>query len=128
MKIVKQHKNRSVHSEAFGIFSGKTLADIKVGINETRCSHGGLNDMIDYIKVGDTSHGAFLWFDDIQEAEILGRKLIEYAEEAESRLWKANEKAQVYDGTNEDECEEYFEEEDDADAEARAQEERAERE
>ena len=128
MKIVKQHKSRSVHSEAFGIFSGKTLADIKIGINETGCSYGGINDMIDHIKVGDTSHGAFLWFDDIQEAEILGRKLIEYAEEAESRLWKANEKAQVYDGTNEDECEEYFEEEDDADAEARAMEERAERE
>jgi hypothetical protein len=115
MKIVKQHKNRSVHSEAFGIFSGKTLADIKVGINETGCTHGGTNDMIDYIKVGDTSHGAFLWFDDIQEAEILGRKLIEYAEEAESRLWKANEEARYGD------CE-------DADAEARAQEERAERE
>jgi hypothetical protein len=92
MKIVKQHKNRSVHSEAFGIFSGKTLADIKVGINETGCTHGGTNDMIDYIKVGDTSHGAFLWFDDIQEAEILGRKLIEFAEEAERRLWRANEK------------------------------------
>lgn len=115
MKIVKRHKNRSAHSEAFGIFSGKTLADIKIGINETGSSYGGLNDMIDHIKVGDTSHEAFLWFDDMQEAEILGRKLIEYAEEAESRLWKASEKARYGD------CE-------DADAEARAQEERAERE
>ena len=37
MKIVKQHKNRSVHSEAFGIFSGKTLAEV----DASNCSHGG---------------------------------------------------------------------------------------
>lgn len=44
------------------------------------------------------------------------------------RFTTTNIEAPVYDGTNEDECEEYFEEEDDADAEARAMEERAERE
>ena len=54
MKIVKQHKNRSVHSEAFGIYSGKTLAEV-----DASCSHGGTMDQIQYIKIGDCSHSAF---------------------------------------------------------------------
>lgn len=85
MKIVKQHKNRSVHSEAFGIFSGKTLAEV----NATDCSHGGTNDRIEYIKIGDTSHDAFLWFTDLDEAKRLGERLIEFYEESERRKEKS---------------------------------------
>ena len=95
MKIVKQHKNRSVHSEAFGIYSGKTLAEV----NASNCSHGGRSDKIEYIKIGDCSHGAFIWFDDLEEAKALGEKLIEYYDEHLKRT------RPVYDGTNEDECE-----------------------
>ena len=124
MKIVKQHKSRSVHSEAFGIFSGKTLTDIEIDHIASACTHGGTNDRIDHVKVGDTSHGAFLWFDDIGEVSRLGRKLVEYAEEYERRQENVadgegflpkgtniddwiEENSPVYDGTNEDECEEY---------------------
>ena len=125
MKIVKQHKNRSAHSEAFGIYSGKTLADIEIDHIASACTHGGTNDQIDYVKVGNTSHGAFLWFDDISEVSRLGRKLVELAEEYERRQenvadgkgflpkgtnigdWIEENSSPVYDGTNEDECEEH---------------------
>ena len=80
MKIVKQHKNRSAHSEAFGIFSGKTLADIPINVIASQCTYGGLGGKIDHIKVGDTSHGAFLWFDDLDEVAALGEKLVYYAQ------------------------------------------------
>ena len=85
MKIVKQHKNRSVHSEAFGIFSGKTLADIEIDHIASACTGGGLSDRIDHVKVGNTSHGAFLWFDDLEEAKALGDKLIEFWAESRRR-------------------------------------------
>ena len=85
MKIVKAHKNRSAHSEAFGIWSGKTLAEIPVGIHDHQVSHGGLQDRIDHIKVGDGTFEAFLWFDNIQEAGELGQKLVDLALEAKSR-------------------------------------------
>ena len=84
MKIVKQHKNRSVHSEAFGIFSGKTLAEV----DASNCSHGGTMDRIEYIKIGDTSHDAFLWFDDLDEAKVLADKLIEFWAESRRRECK----------------------------------------
>jgi hypothetical protein len=84
MKIVKQHKNRSVHSEAFGIYSGKTLAEV----NANNCSHGGTMDQIHYIKIGDCSHGAFLWIDDLDEAKVLGDKLIEFWAESRRRECK----------------------------------------
>ncbi len=89
MKIVKQHKNRSVHSEAFGIYSGKTLAEV----NAYNCSHGGTMDQIHYIKIGDTSHDAFLWIDNLEEAKQLGEKLIEFYEESEKRLriWRESD-------------------------------------
>lgn len=85
MKIVKQHKSRSVHSEAFGIFSGKTLADIEIDHIASVVTHGGISDRIDHVKVGNTSHPAFLWFDDLTEVERLGKKLVEYAEEYKRR-------------------------------------------
>lgn len=85
MKIVKQHKNRSAHSEAFGIWSGKTLAEIPVGIYDYQVTTGGLNDKLDHIKVGNGSFDAFLWFDNIQEAGQFGQRLIEIAEEAKNR-------------------------------------------
>ena len=85
MKIVKQHKNRSAHSEAFGIFSGKTLADIEIDHIASACTHGELGGQIVHIKVGDTSHEAFLYFDDMIEAERLGKKLVGLAEEAFKR-------------------------------------------
>lgn len=89
MKIVKLHKSRSAHSEAFGIWSGKVLANIPVGKTDHQVSHGGLKNQIDHIKVGDGSHEAFLWFDDLQEAYELGGKLIELATEAELRKIEA---------------------------------------
>ena len=74
MKIVKQHKNRSVHSEAFGIFSGKTLAEV----DASNCSHGGTMDRIEYIKIGDCSHDAY-WLLFLDEAKnSLADKLIEF--------------------------------------------------
>lgn len=85
MKIVKTHKNRSAHSEAFGIWSGKTLAEIPVGIHHHQVTTGGLNDKLDHIKVGNGSFDAFLWFDNIQEAGEFGQRLIEIAEEAKRR-------------------------------------------
>ena len=85
MKIVKKHKNRSAHSEAFGIWSGKTLAEIPVGIHDHQVSAGGLNDQIEYIKVGDGSHNAFLWFDNPEEAREFGQRLIELADHANIR-------------------------------------------
>jgi hypothetical protein len=89
MKIVKLHKVNSAHSEQFGIWSGKTLANIPVGKTDHQVSHGGLKGQIDHIKVGDGSHEAFLWFDDLQEAYELGGKLIELATEAELRKIEA---------------------------------------
>ena len=89
MKIVKQHKNRSVHSEAFGIYSGKTLAEV----DASNCSHGGTMDQIQYIKIGDCSHSAFLWIDNLDEAKQLGDKLIEFYEESIKRLrtWRESD-------------------------------------
>ena len=69
MKIVKQHKNRSAHSEQFGIWSGKTLADIPVRKNDYHVTWGGVQDKIHHIKVGNLSHDAFLWFTDMQEVK-----------------------------------------------------------
>ncbi len=85
MKIVKQHKNRSAYSESFGIYSGKTLADIPFDVHTHAVSHGGLNDQIDYIKIGNTSHDAFLWFDNIDELKPFADKLLEIANEHERR-------------------------------------------
>jgi len=85
MKIVKKHKNRTKHSEDFGIWSGVTLADITMNWCGYQVSFGGLQDQIDHIKVGDNSHDAFLWFDNIAEAKMLGQRLVEIAEEQEKR-------------------------------------------
>jgi hypothetical protein len=92
MKIVKAHKNRSAHSEAFGIWGGKTLAEIPVGIHDYQVSTGGLNDKLDHIKVGNGAYGAFLWFDNIKEAGEFGQRLIEIAEEAARRDQAADRK------------------------------------
>ena len=89
MKIVKLHKNNSAHSEQFGIWSGKTLAEIPVGKNDYQVSHGGLNNQIDHIKVGDGNHNAFLWFDSMQEVYDFGGRLIELAIEADTRKIEA---------------------------------------
>jgi hypothetical protein len=86
MKIVKHHKVRSKTSKQFGIWSGKVLSEIPVGLNKYQVSHGGFNDKIDHIKVGNLSHDCFLWFDDIQEAKEFGLNLIDIAEEQERRL------------------------------------------
>lgn len=89
MKIVKLHKVNSAHSEQFGIWSGKTLAEIPVGKNHHQISHGGLKGQIDHIKVGDGSHEAFLWFDNMQEVYDFGGKLIELAIESDNRKIEA---------------------------------------
>lgn len=91
MKIVKVHKKRSPHSQVFGVWSGKTLASIPVGIHDHQVTAGGLKDQIDHIKVGDGSHDAFLWFDDPKEAGELGQRLIELAEHARLRKEIASE-------------------------------------
>ena len=85
MKIVKKHKNRSAHSEEFGVWSGKTLADIPVNKHDYQVSFGGLQDRIDHIKVGNNDYDAFLWFTDMQEVKEFGQRLVELAEEAEKR-------------------------------------------
>jgi hypothetical protein len=85
MKIIKRHKNRTKHSEHFGIWSGVTLADIQMNWHGYQVSFGGLQDNIDHIKVGDNSHDAFIWFDDIQEARVLGQRLIDIADENDRR-------------------------------------------
>ena len=85
MKIVKAHKNRSAHSEAFGIWSGKTLAEIPVGKHDCQIAYGGLQNKITHIKVGNGSFDAFLWFNNVQEAGEFGQKLIDVAEEAKNR-------------------------------------------
>lgn len=89
MKIVKTHKIRSAHSEQFGLWSGKTLADIPVRFNDYQVSFGGVQDKIDHIKVGNLVHEAFLWFTDMQEVREFGQKLVELAEEAERRQQNA---------------------------------------
>ena len=45
-------------------------------------------DRIEYIKIGDTSHDAFLWFDDLDEAKVLADKLIEFWAESRRRSSK----------------------------------------
>lgn len=85
MKIVKQHKNRSAYSESFGIYSGKTLADIPFGVHTHAVTAGGLNDKIEYVKIGNTSHDAFLWFDNMDELKPFAEKLLEIASEHERR-------------------------------------------
>ena len=85
MKIVKRHKNNSQHSENFGIWSGKTLADIQMNWHGYQVSFGGLQGNIDHIKIGDNSHDAFIWFDDPQEARVLGQRLIDIADENDRR-------------------------------------------
>ena len=42
----------------------------------------------EYIKIGDCSHGAFLWFDDLDEAKALADKLIEFWAESRRRECK----------------------------------------
>lgn len=79
MKIVKQHKVRAKSSEEFGIFSGKTIADIPINIIAAQCTYGGLGGKIEHIKIGDTSHDAFIWFEDLDEVAALGEKLVYYA-------------------------------------------------
>ena len=88
MKIVKSHKNHSAHSESFGIWSGKTLAEIPVGIHDHQVTTGGLADQLDHIKVGNGSFDAFLWFDNIQEAGEFGQKLVDIALGAANREQK----------------------------------------
>lgn len=85
MKIVKAHKSRSAHSESFGMWSGKTLAEIPVGIHDHQVTTGGLSDQLVNIKVGNGSFDAFLWFDNIQEAGEFGQKLVDIAMEAANR-------------------------------------------
>ena len=80
MKIVKQHKVRAKSSEEFGIFSGKTIADIPINKIAAQCTYGGLGGKIEHIKIGDTSHDAFIWFDDLDEVAALGKALVYYAE------------------------------------------------
>ena len=86
MKIVKQHKNRSAHSELFGIWAGKTLQEVEVNPHATCATHGGLNDMIDHVKIGQGE--AFIWLDDMDEARRLGVRLIEFADEDAKRRGK----------------------------------------
>jgi len=80
MKIVKKHKHNTKSSELFGVFSGKTIADIPINVIAAQCTYGGLGGKIDHIKVGDTSHDAFIWFDDLDEVAALGEKLVYYAQ------------------------------------------------
>ena len=82
MKIIKRHKNHSAHSKYYGVFSGKELADIDC----LQVSHGGRSDKIEYIKIGDNSNEAFIWFDDMADARAIGKKLISFADEADRRL------------------------------------------
>ena len=91
MKIVKKHKNCSAHSERFGIWSGKTLADIAIDINACQVSHGELGGQIVHIKIGNNDHDAFIWFEDMQEVMSLGKKLVRLADEAQKRSYKADE-------------------------------------
>ena len=86
MKIVKQHKNRSPHSQSFGIFSGKVVAELNSFQNGLgQVTSGGLNGKLDYIKIGDTSQSHFIWIDDFAEAKAFGEKLIALSEEHERR-------------------------------------------
>ena len=91
MKIVKKHKNCSAHSERFGIWSGKTLADIAIDINACQVTHGELGGQIVHIKIGNNDHDAFIWFEDMQEVMSLGKKLVRLADEAQKRSYKADE-------------------------------------
>jgi hypothetical protein len=84
MKIVKSHKNRTAHSEFFGVWAGKTLLDQEVDIHATLASHGGVNDQIHHVKVGNGD--AFIWFDDMEEVRRLGAKLTEHYKEWFRRL------------------------------------------
>lgn len=84
MKIVKKHRSRSAHSEPFGIWSGKTLEEVKVDPHATCATYGVLDDMIVHVKIG--TGDAFLWIDDLDEARALGEKLIEIADEQAKRL------------------------------------------
>ena len=83
MKIVKSHKNRTAHSENFGVWAGKTLLDQEVDQHASLCNHGGVSDSIEHVKIGYGD--AFVWFDDMDEVRRLGEKLLEIAEEAEKR-------------------------------------------
>ena len=60
-----------------------------MGKNAHQVSHGGCQDQIDHIKVGDGSHEAFLWFDNMQEVYDFGGKLIELAIESDNRKIQA---------------------------------------
>ena len=79
MKIVKHHKHNTKSSELFGVFPGKPIAEIPINIVAAQCTYGGLDGKVQYIKVGDTSHDAFLWFDNLDEVAALGEKLVYYA-------------------------------------------------
>lgn len=86
MKIVKSHKNRSAHSEQFGIWSGKTLNDIEVNPHATCATISELANQIVAVKIGNGD--AFIWFDDLDEVRRLGVKLIEIADEDAKRRGK----------------------------------------
>ena len=83
MKIVKSHKNRTAHSENFGVWAGKTLLDQEVDQHASLCNHGGVSDRIEHVKIGYGD--AFVWLDDMEEVRRLGEKLVEIAEEAKKR-------------------------------------------
>ena len=81
MKIVKKYKSNISTAETFGVWPGKTIAVIC----SSDISHGGINDRIEYVKVGNAHHEAFLWFDDLDDARAIGETLLEFANEAERR-------------------------------------------
>ena len=86
MKIIKRHKNATKTSELFGCHPGKTVAELEIfkdGIGQI--SSGGLNDQLQYIKIGDCTNEFFLWIDNFEEARAFGEKLIAYADEADRR-------------------------------------------
>ena len=91
MKIVKTYKNGSKGTEIFGFFPGKTIAEIPINIVASQCTYGGLDGKVQYIKVGDTSHDAFLWFDNLDEVAALGEKLAYYANKGKERNEQENQ-------------------------------------
>ena len=91
MKIVKQHKSRTKHSESFGIYTGKTVEELenfKHGLGQVTC--GGISDQLQYIKIGDCTKDYFLWIDNFAEARAFGEKLIAFADEHDDRIAKKN--------------------------------------
>ena len=81
MKIVKQHKSRTKHSERFGIWSGKTLEEIKTSENIS-ISNFTAPDKFAHLKVGSQSHGHFILIEDLEEVKFLR----EYLQKVEARF------------------------------------------